>query len=195
MGSDRQLKGSPESTLKVRQDDGLSPESRQLVDYFRNPSTDSKFYLEYLMDLPDEAFIDAAFRALLNRPSDPTGLLYYSDRLRRGKPRMWVLDRLARSAEVRPDWQYLPDLAAAIGHYRRSHKINGAFLALRDGILHWKRAPQNDGLQKDDRSALAAVSAQKKPSPFVPPQPRQIDDIREADLPDRIKAIVNMLDR
>lgn len=181
-----------QSSFGARRDDGFGPNGRQLVDYFRNPSTDSKFYLEYLMDLPDEAFVDAAFRALLKRPSDPTGLRYYSDHLRGGKPRMWVLDRLVRSAEIRADWQHLPDLAVALGHYRRSHKLRGVLLALRDGML--QRKQNSYGLQKDDRLAMAAVGA-KNLSPFVSPEPRCIDDVREADLPDRIKAIVNLLDR
>ena len=64
--------------------------------------------------IPDDEFVQAAYRAILGREADPTGLTHYVGYLANGMPREEVMFELARSAEHKailesglPDWSSL----------------------------------------------------------------------------------------
>jgi hypothetical protein len=206
----------------------MSLNDRGLVDYLRKqsngePASGGIRTLDQLMVLHDDAFVDAAFRTLFNRPADESGLAYYGDRLRRGFCRISVLQQLIRSSETRPDWQAFPGLSAAIGRFRKSRKLSGWKLALNDpelGVtasLRRARILQNSlgaqrqilaqavqNIETDNRyrtetmaqlpaTIPSAVARFTAPARFDPPQARRINAVRSIDLPDHIKAVVGLL--
>jgi GT2 family glycosyltransferase len=69
---------------------------------------------QLLTPASDEAFIDAAYRAVLARTSDSAGRRTYLHLLRRGASRLDVLDALLQSPEGRRAARPLPDLRAAL---------------------------------------------------------------------------------
>lgn len=206
-------------------DDNNSPKTFR--DVFANSLDDAeKLGFDYLMDLHDDAFVIAAYKLLLGRRADPTGVRYYAGRLRRGFSRTSVLDQMVRSNEARGDWRSVAGLAEAIDRYRQSRTLRGWRLALNDPELgrtparRQARIFQNGmGAQRQlisqtaeqIHSEVVAGSMRQAPLPadegrrsgedeewssfrFQPPRPRAISEIRETDLPDRIRAAVRLLE-
>jgi hypothetical protein len=205
-------------------DDSNTPKTFR--DVFANSlNSPEKLGLDYLMDLHDDAFVIAAYELLLGRRADPTGIRYYTGRLRRGFSRTSVLDQMVRSNEARGDWRSIAGLSEAIDRFRRSRTLSGWRLALNDPELgrtparRQARIFQNEmGAQRrliaqtadQIHSGIVAGSLRQAPVPaderrngddeefssirFQPPRPRAISEIRELDLPDRIRAAVRLLD-
>lgn len=88
-----------------------------------------------LMGLFDDLFVKAVYPLLLGRKADDVGIRYYCARLRRGHSRLSVIDQMIRSPEARQDWPELPGLQKAIEEYRKSRRVGGWKLALRDPEL------------------------------------------------------------
>jgi hypothetical protein len=70
--------------------------------------------LEALLELEDEAFVEAAYEALLARAPDPEGRGSYLEQLREGTPKIELLAALALSAEGRAQARGSPALCAAV---------------------------------------------------------------------------------
>jgi glycosyltransferase involved in cell wall biosynthesis len=74
--------------------------------------------LEDLLDYHDEAFVNAAYRTLLQRSPDTEGMAYYASRLRRGASRLQVLEQICRSSEAQQLAVKLPGLEDALRRNR-----------------------------------------------------------------------------
>ena len=102
------------------------------VRYFREKlksplSADDLSSVDAFMKYHDEMFVTYAYNVLFGREPDPVGMRYYVDRLRGGKSRISILNQMVRAHEVRPDWESVPGLAAALDQYRKSNKWTGWF--------------------------------------------------------------------
>lgn len=176
---------------------------------------------DYLMELHDEDFVQAAYELLLKRKADITGIRYYTQRLRRGYSRASVLKQLVDSSEIRTDWRKIEGLAEEIDRYRRSRTLWGWRSTLNDLELgrtlaqRQARILQNNlGAQRRllshatreiHRDVTELLNQAQTPENeraiddrsahrFQPPRPRSISEIREADLPDHIRTFVRQLD-
>jgi Domain of unknown function (DUF4214) len=70
--------------------------------------------VEALLALADADFVRAAYRTVLGRQADPTGLAHYVDCVRRGADKTVLVADLARSNEGRQRTQTLAGLAALL---------------------------------------------------------------------------------
>jgi hypothetical protein len=90
-----------------------------------------------LLELPNDRFIPAAFRAIIGRESDIIGLMHYARRLHVGLPRTLVLAELRHS----------PEGQAHAGHAVSDEldKLESRYLAVRSlpfKNLRWKLLPK-----------------------------------------------------
>jgi hypothetical protein len=132
--------------------------------------TERGLSFEDLMGLHDEEFVQAAYPIIMGRRADPAGLKYYSCRLRGGFSRFSVIDQLCRSPDARQDWVTNPGLKLAVNRYRKSRKLAGWRLALKDPELG--RAPRHrrarvlqnsfGAQQQTILKALSGISAQNR---------------------------------
>jgi hypothetical protein len=70
--------------------------------------------IDELLALDDIAFIDCAYKTLLARPPDPTGVAHYLQLIRAGAAKMRIVSNLCFSAEARRKPPSLPGLKRAI---------------------------------------------------------------------------------
>ena len=73
-----------------------------------------------LLQLQGVLFVEQAYRGLLLRDPDESGLQFYMTRLLSGTPKIQILSEIARSSEARNLAVTLPGLATAVGRYRLS---------------------------------------------------------------------------
>ncbi|MBN2855590.1 MAG: DUF4214 domain-containing protein [Halothiobacillaceae bacterium] len=114
-------------------------------------------HITELFALDDEAFIQAAYRCLLNREPDEHGLAYYLGRLSIGYGKAGVIAQLAQSPECRPH-DAIKGLKKLIADERRAgHWFWGAF-----GRSHrWEKTLQSGiaGLAQIDQRLVALQGA------------------------------------
>lgn len=206
----------------------MSLDSRAQVAYFRRQAgsdgdTDFAISFPEMMNLHDELFVEAAFRAVLGREVDANGLQYYVGRLRKGFSRISVVDQLVRSPEARTNWSKLSGLEPEIGRYRRAMGLKGWRLALRDpelgrlpahrrtrmiqNSLGAQRQLLEEALQRVEAGAHQHPAVTQLPSLLASSgthrhagelqlgalSPRSINDVRRIDLPDHIVHFVDQL--
>jgi hypothetical protein len=70
-----------------------------------------------LLALDGTSFIDAAYRTLLKRSPDPTGMSHYMRLIRGGSSKMNILTRICLSSEGRQHSSRVPGLRWAIARY------------------------------------------------------------------------------
>jgi hypothetical protein len=70
-----------------------------------------------LLSFHDQDFVDCAYKTLVGRPPDPSGLSHYTGLLRAGHSKMSVLLRLARAPECRSRAMALPGLKRSLLRY------------------------------------------------------------------------------
>jgi hypothetical protein len=75
-----------------------------------------------LLLLDDDDFLRAAYRVLLEREPDPEGRSIYSDLVRSGVSKMYVIRELYRSPEASTKSIRLPGLARALQHYEKANR-------------------------------------------------------------------------
>lgn len=110
--------------------------------------------------LPDDAFLHMAYHLVLGRDVDESGLLYYRQKLARGKSKLWVLRNLARSDEAvarfaPPELLALPDEAFVDAVYVRMLGRN----ADSSGLQHYLSELRKKG---DRRAILRAVGSSEE---------------------------------
>ncbi len=86
------------------------------------PKTSSARTLADLLNLDGEQFIEGAYYTLLNRPPDPTGRMFYLDRLLSGVAKMQILDEISSSTEAQALGVTLSGLQSAIKRHRRARR-------------------------------------------------------------------------
>ncbi|NUY35335.1 FkbM family methyltransferase [Paraburkholderia sp. JPY303] len=92
------------------------------------PSMKTIKHIDQLLDIDDTEFVNATYRALLNRPADATGLAYYLGRLRAGYGKAKVIVQIASSKEARVIRADIPGLDALIAAEKRAgHWLKGWF--------------------------------------------------------------------
>jgi hypothetical protein len=74
--------------------------------------------LKQLLDEHDSRFVRTAYLTLLGRPVDPDGLNHYLTQIRRGLPKLRILDLLSRSGEAKAFGCRIPGLSRAIRLHR-----------------------------------------------------------------------------
>jgi hypothetical protein len=70
-----------------------------------------------LLSFHDQDFVDCAYKTLVGRRPDPSGMAHYTTLLRSGHSKVSVLARLSRSPEARGRAQSLPGLRPAVTRY------------------------------------------------------------------------------
>ncbi|MEQ1556819.1 MAG: glycoside hydrolase family 99-like domain-containing protein, partial [Gallionella sp.] len=96
--SQAQLPSTGDATLAASQSIANSSAQDRLRDSANNSASQPQT-LDELLALQDEAFVNAAYRALLKRNPDAEGFNYYLNRLRKGVRKLRILDQLRNSPE------------------------------------------------------------------------------------------------
>ena len=86
------------------------PLARLLAPFF-DPRVRAFYRLSDFSPFDGPAFIDVAYRAILDRPPDPAGLAYYIQRLNTGSSKIRILSALRYSPEGRRSQAYIAGLA------------------------------------------------------------------------------------
>jgi FkbM family methyltransferase len=78
-------------------------------------------HIDQLLETDGAEFVKAAYKALLNRSVDATGLAYYTGRLRAGYGKAKVIAQIARSEEARVIRADIPGLQDILVSQKRAH--------------------------------------------------------------------------
>lgn len=81
-----------------------------------------------LISLPHEDFVECAYRSILLREPDSTGLAHYTDRILAGESKFAILRDLYESEEARASGIDLPWLREAIARYERRNRTSSRVL-------------------------------------------------------------------
>jgi FkbM family methyltransferase len=77
-------------------------------------------HIDRVLELKGSIFVDAAYKALLNRAPDSKGMAYYLGRLRLGRGKAAVISQLARSSEAKAIRAQIPGLDDLVASQMRA---------------------------------------------------------------------------
>ncbi len=112
--------------------------------------------LDQLLSFNDEAFIYCAYRTILQRDPDKTGMSHYLSKLHHGENKLKILSDLSASEEGRDIDADIPGLKAGI----RRHKVGALF-----GLKHLLSSKhETNNTTSDENEGQEVVVTQSEPS-------------------------------